>query len=85
MLNKGPEPDFWRPPTDNDYGYDMDKKLGIWKKAGERTIVKKAMISQPDPGKVVVSFTYDIPELTGVKIAGLCNFIYHLQFRRCCY
>ncbi len=70
LITKGPEPDFWRPPTDNDYGWDMDKKLGVWKKAGERTTVTKANISQPDPGKVVVSFTYDIPATDGKKIAG---------------
>ncbi len=70
LITKGPEPDFWRPPTDNDYGWDMDKKLGIWKKAGERTTVTKANISQPDPGKVVVSFAYDIPGTDGKKIAG---------------
>ena len=70
LLKKGPEPDFWRPPTDNDYGYDMDKKLGIWKKAGERTKVTKANISQPDLGKVVISFTYDIPGSDGSKIGG---------------
>lgn len=70
MLNKGPEPDFWRPPTDNDYGYDMDKKLGGWKKAGEKAIVKKANISQPEMGKAVITFEYDIPGDNGEKIAG---------------
>jgi beta-galactosidase len=70
LLKKGPEPDFWRPPTDNDYGYNMDKKLGIWKKAGERTKVTKANVSQPDLGKVVVSFTYDISGPGGSKIGG---------------
>ena len=70
LIKKGPEPDFWRPPTDNDYGYNMDKLLGVWKKAGERTVVTKANISQPDLGKVVVSFTYDIPGTEGEKIAG---------------
>ena len=62
LFLKGPEPDFWRPPTDNDYGYNMDKLLGVWKKAGERTVVTKANISQPDLGKVVVTFNYDIPD-----------------------
>ena len=62
MLKKGPEPDFWRPPTDNDYGYNMDKLLGVWKKAGERIKVTKANISQPELGKVVVTFNYDIPD-----------------------
>ena len=70
LIKKGPEPDFWRPPTDNDYGYNMDKKLGVWKKAGERTVVTKANISQPELGKVVVTFTYDIPGTDGEKIAG---------------
>ena len=70
IINKGPEPDFWRPPTDNDYGYDMDKKLGVWKKAGEKTIIKKANISQPEIGKVIITFEYDIPGDNGEKIAG---------------
>jgi beta-galactosidase len=73
LIRKSPEPDFWRPPTDNDYGYDMDKKLGVWKKAGERTKVTKASITQPDLGKVVVSFSYDIPGTDGTKIAGYAS------------
>ena len=52
LIKKGPEPDFWRPPTDNDYGNDMDQRLGVWKKAGERTVVTKADIRQPEMGKV---------------------------------
>ncbi len=52
LVRKGPEPDFWRPPTDNDYGYDMDKTLGVWKKAGEKSKVKKVDISQPRSGKL---------------------------------
>jgi beta-galactosidase len=70
LIKEGPAPDFWRPPTDNDYGYNMDKLLGVWKKAGERTVVTKANISQPDLGKVVVNFTYDIQDTVGKKIAG---------------
>jgi len=70
LLLKGPEPDFWRAPTDNDYGYGMDRWLGIWKKAGERTRITKADISQPSPGKVVAAFRYDIPGPDSVKIAG---------------
>jgi beta-galactosidase len=70
IFKKGPEPDFWRPPTDNDYGYNMDKLLKSWKKAGERTVVTKANINQPELGKVVVTFNYDIPDTSGKKIAG---------------
>jgi beta-galactosidase len=73
FLKKAPQPDFWRPPTDNDYGYGMDKKLGVWKKAGEQAVVTKASVSQPDMGKVVVTFSYDIPDTAGVKIAGFVS------------
>ncbi len=70
LLKKGPEPDFWRPPTDNDYGYGMDKKLAMWKKAGGAAKVRKVNISQTEMGKVIVTFEYDIPGNKGEKIAG---------------
>jgi len=70
IIKKGPEPDFWRPPTDNDYGYNMGHLLGVWKKAGERIIITKASINQPELGKVLVTFNYDIPDSNGKKIGG---------------
>lgn len=70
FLKKGPEPDFWRPLTDNDYGYGADSKLIVWKKAGEKAVVKKVNIGQPEMGKVMVTFEYDIPGKGGEKIAG---------------
>lgn len=73
LILKGPEPDFWRPPTDNDYGYYMDKIMSVWKKAGERCKVTKANISQPAMDKVVVTFNYDIPDPDGKKIAGYAS------------
>ena len=70
LLLKSPEPDFWRPPTDNDYGYGMEFRLAVWKKAGERMKLVKADISQPELGKVIVIFRYDIMGLGDEKIAG---------------
>ena len=70
LILKAPEPDFWRPPTDNDYGYGMDTRFMIWKKAGENTVVSKGNVSQPEPGKVIVSFNYDVKGPDGEKIAG---------------
>jgi len=70
LLMKGPEPDFWRPPTDNDYGYGMDRLMDVWKKAGEKAKVTKADISNDEPGKVTVVFRYDIPGNENEKIAG---------------
>ncbi len=70
LISKGPEPDFWRPPTDNDYGYGMDMKLGVWKKAGEKAVIRKVNIEQPEMDKVILTMEYDIPGPGGQKIAG---------------
>ena len=70
LILKGPEPDFWRPPTDNDYGNRMDIRLAVWKKAGERAKIIKADISHAGLGKVNVSFRYDITDTEGGKIAS---------------
>jgi beta-galactosidase len=70
LIRKAPEPDFWRPPTDNDYGYGMDGLLGVWKKAGEKALITKADITNDEPGKVTVVFRYDIMGKENEKIAG---------------
>ncbi|MDR2682807.1 MAG: DUF4981 domain-containing protein, partial [Dysgonamonadaceae bacterium] len=35
LLLSGPQPDFWRAPTDNDYGNRMPEISHIWKLAGQ--------------------------------------------------
>jgi beta-galactosidase len=34
LIQRGPRPNFWRAPTDNDYGGRWQERLGIWKDAG---------------------------------------------------
>jgi beta-galactosidase len=59
MLLSGPVPNFYRAPTDNDFGNDLNKRSGVWRKAGERKSVKSATVKQL--GKdVIVSFNFDI-------------------------
>jgi beta-galactosidase len=70
LILKWPEPDFWRPPTDNDYGYGMDELLGVWKKAGDNSVVTKADITNREIGKAGVVFRYDIKGPDGGKIAN---------------
>ena len=36
LVKKGPSVNFWRAPVDNDYGYNMPKRLGVWKDATEK-------------------------------------------------
>ena len=41
FFDKGPEPNFWRAPTDNDFGNGMQKRCAIWEFAGKNRIVKE--------------------------------------------
>ena len=34
LIDSGPWPNFWRAPTDNDYGGRWQNRLGVWKNAG---------------------------------------------------
>ena len=69
LILKAPEPDFWRPPTDNDYGNGMERTMNIWKRAGTNTRVTKAEITHPEIGMVNVAFRYDISGPDSSKIA----------------
>jgi len=71
LIQSGLRPDFWRPPTDNDYGNGMDKRNADWKEAGQNSVMTSAHISQPGMNSAVISFSYDIPGNDRRKIAVL--------------
>jgi beta-galactosidase len=71
LIQAGPVPDFWRAPTDNDYGNGMDKRDADWKDAGKKAVMKSAGIRQPEMNTAEIEFTYDISGLDGRKIASL--------------
>jgi beta-galactosidase len=73
FVKSGLRPDFWRPPTDNDYGYGMVDELGDWKKAGDNAVVRSSMVKQPEMDVVTISFVYDIPDKNGRKIASFAS------------
>ena len=53
-FNSKPTPNFWRAPTDNDFGNGMERKCNIWRTAGVNTSVKNIAVKQED-GKAVVT------------------------------
>jgi beta-galactosidase len=71
MIKSGLRPDFWRAPTDNDYGYNMPRRMGEWKEASARVTVRNARIQNPEAGVTRIIFEMDIPSSEGVKMAGL--------------
>ena len=71
ILNEenGPVPNFWRAPTDNDFGNGLDKRCKVWRKAGDNRKVTAVKIKQVSDTLVTVTLTFDLPGLKGETIA----------------
>jgi beta-galactosidase len=63
LIVKGPEPSFWRPPTDNDFGNDMPKVSGVWRKTGDNRKLKDFTVEKINDQKVEVRVKYDLPDV----------------------
>ena len=67
LIRKGITPNFWRPPTDNDFGFMMPEKLGAWKEAGKTA----ALISFEESGKgntVSIRAKYNLPAVGDARV-----------------
>jgi beta-galactosidase len=53
MFNQKPKPNFWRAPTDNDFGNNMQYKCNIWRTAGDNTSLKNIEVKE-EQGKVLI-------------------------------
>jgi len=58
---KGPQPNFWRAVTDNDFGNKMHLKNVEWKKASLFSEVNKITSVINKNGDVVLNVTYNLP------------------------
>ncbi|NBH88452.1 glycoside hydrolase family 2 TIM barrel-domain containing protein [Parabacteroides distasonis] len=56
----GIQPNFWRAPTDNDYGNGMPKRLQIWKESSKNFNVTDATVTM-DGNNAVVNVNYLLP------------------------
>ena len=48
IINQGIQPNFWRATTDNDFGFNMPKHFGIWKKATDSLSMASMLIKNGD-------------------------------------
>ncbi len=56
----GIQPNFWRGPTDNDYGNGAPKRLQIWKQSSKNFKVSKAT-ARMDGNLAILSVNYELP------------------------
>jgi beta-galactosidase len=57
------KPNFWRPPTDNDYGADLQKKLINWKRASHTYTLLGFNIDSSDSKNIKMDMHYSLPDV----------------------
>ncbi|UCF21011.1 MAG: DUF4981 domain-containing protein, partial [Gemmatimonadota bacterium] len=60
LILNGPVPNFWRPPTDNDFGGGWQRKLAVWREAGAERTVRSVRLERPSPRAVRIETTADL-------------------------
>jgi beta-galactosidase len=63
LVRQGLAPNFWRAPTDNDFGNRMDKRCAVWRKAGDNRTLDKFEARTMSPSRVDVSVDYSLKDV----------------------
>lgn len=63
LIERGPEPNFWRPPTDNDFGSKTHQTSAVWQKAGDNRVLRSFEVKKVSAGEVLVTVRFDLPDV----------------------
>ncbi|MEN7550824.1 glycoside hydrolase family 2 TIM barrel-domain containing protein [Rapidithrix thailandica] len=63
LINAAPAPNFWRAPTDNDFGNNLHKRANMWRTAGKNRDLSNCTVEQISPQQVTVSTAFELPEV----------------------
>lgn len=57
LIQEGPQPGFWRAPTDNDIGAGFNRNMRMWRNAYAEGVLLSATVEDQDPKQIVVRFS----------------------------
>ena len=69
LFLSGPVPNFWRAPTDNDFGNNNHKRARVWRKSVERSEVTEVKVGQEKSGPVSIAVSSVLNDLDGRPMA----------------
>ncbi|GAA0549305.1 beta-galactosidase LacZ [Chitinophaga japonensis] len=72
LIERFPEPYFWRAPTDNDFGNQMPERLGVWRTAHANRRLRRAVVGEQGPQGLPVTMEY---ELTDIQAAYTVTYL----------
>ena len=61
LITSGPIPNFWRAPTDSDWGYYSANTLSTWRYAGAQRSVVNVTVDEVDANTVTFTVTSTLP------------------------
>ncbi|MTI38719.1 glycoside hydrolase family 2 TIM barrel-domain containing protein [Fulvivirga lutimaris] len=65
MIVEGIKANFWRAPIDNDFGYNMPEKLGVWKEASSEQTLLSIKQKEADDGLVSIESIFELASVNG--------------------
>ncbi|MDH5468867.1 MAG: DUF4981 domain-containing protein, partial [Candidatus Aminicenantes bacterium] len=85
LIQNGPVPNFWRAPTDNDFGWNMPQRLKIWKEASARRTVDKVIARRLSSREIQVEVESTVPAgeskcFTTFRVLGSGDIIVNHRF-----
>jgi beta-galactosidase len=63
LIKEGLQPNFWRAPTDNDFGNQAPKRLKVWKDAGTNRKMLSDSIVKVNESEYKVVFWFSLPDV----------------------
>jgi len=63
VLNSAVEPNFWRAPTDNDFGAEIQRTLNVWRGTGYSKILNDVSVKEDEKG-VLITYSYRLQDVT---------------------
>ncbi|HEX3010067.1 MAG TPA: glycoside hydrolase family 2 TIM barrel-domain containing protein, partial [Bacteroidales bacterium] len=63
LVKEGLQVNFWRAPTDNDFGNNMQNRLRIWKDAGKNRTVTNDSLVKVNDNTVRIIFNFNLPDI----------------------
>jgi beta-galactosidase len=88
LLQQALIPDFWRAPTDNDFGNGLPERCLVWKNAGQNARLEKFRFEHPNPNFAIFDCTYSLSDTLGqfaslglrYKVYGTGDIMVEYQF-----
>ncbi len=63
LLESGPQPNFWRAPTDNDFGNRMNTRCAVWRHAGDNRQLEKLDVIKVNSARIDVIAGFLLPDV----------------------